>query len=66
MNNSIIKYISSDKINILFGIILIMAGVYQLTSLKKKYIGYCESPLTFFTRRWHNGTIGAIKMGTYH
>ncbi len=67
MNNFVIKYISNnDQINILFGIILIMAGVYQFTSLKKKCIGYCESPLTFFTRRWHNGTLGAIKMGTYH
>ena len=67
MNNFVIKYIFNDQINnILFGIILIISGVYQFTSLKKKCIGYCESPLAFFTRRWHNGIIGAIKMGTYH
>jgi predicted metal-binding membrane protein len=66
VNNFIIKYFSSDQINILFGITLIISGIYQFTSLKKKCIGYCESPLTFFTRRWHNGTIGALKMGTYH
>jgi predicted metal-binding membrane protein len=30
MNDSIIKYISSDQINILFGIILIMAGYINL------------------------------------
>jgi predicted metal-binding membrane protein len=66
MNNFIIKYFSSDQINIFFGIILIISGVYQFTSLKRKCIGYCESPLAFFTRRWSNGTIGAIKMGTYH
>ena len=67
MNNFVIKYILYDQIyNILFGIILIISGVYQFTSLKKKCIGYCESPLVFFTRRWHNGIIGAIKMGTYH
>jgi predicted metal-binding membrane protein len=67
MNNFVIKYIFNDQINnILFSIILIISGVYQFTSLKKKCIGYCESPLAFFTRRWHNGKIGAIKMGTYH
>jgi predicted metal-binding membrane protein len=66
LNNFIIKYFSNDQINILFGIISIISGLYQFTSLKKKCIGYCESPLAFFTKRWHNGTIGAIKMGTYH
>ena len=66
VNNFIMKYFSSDQINILFGIILIISGIYQFTALKKKCIGYCESPLTFFTRRWNNGTIGAIKMGMYH
>ena len=66
INNFIIDYLYNDQINILFGIILIISGVYQFTPLKRKCIGYCESPLAFFTRRWHNGTIGAIKMGTYH
>jgi predicted metal-binding membrane protein len=65
-NNFVLEYFSNNQVNILFGIILIIAGGYQFTSLKKKCIGYCESPLTFFSRRWHNGTIGAIKMGTYH
>lgn len=50
VNNFVIKYFSNDQINFLFGIILIISGVYQVTSLKKKCIGYCESPLTFFAR----------------
>ena len=66
VNNFIVNFFSDDKINILFGIILIISGIYQFTSLKRKCIGYCESPLAFFTKRWHNGTIGVIKMGTYH
>jgi predicted metal-binding membrane protein len=66
ISNFVIKYVSNDQVDILFGIILIISGVYQFTSLKRKCIGYCESPLAFFTKRWHNGTIGAIKMGTYH
>ena len=64
--NEFIKILESGQVGILFGIILIVSGVYQFTSLKTKCIGYCESPLSFFMRRWKNGTIGAVKMGTYH
>jgi predicted metal-binding membrane protein len=66
VNNFVVEYFSNNQINILFGIILIISGIYQFTSLKRKCIGYCESPLTFFTKRWHNGITGSIKMGTYH
>jgi len=60
--------ISNDVNNnaIIFGIILIISGIYQFTPLKNKCIGYCESPLSFFMRRWNNGIIGAVKMGIFH
>ena len=45
---------------------MIVAGVYQFSSLKTKCLGYCESPLSFFMRRWRSGTTGALKMGIYH
>ena len=45
---------------------MIVAGVYQFSSLKTKCLGYCESPLSFFMRRWRSGTTGAVKMGIYH
>lgn len=64
--NEFIKMLDSGQVGILFGIILIVSGVYQFTSLKNKCLGYCESPLSFFMRRWKNGTTGAVKMGTYH
>jgi predicted metal-binding membrane protein len=64
--NGLIKMLESGQVGLLFGSILIVSGVYQFTSLKNKCIGYCESPLSFFMRRWKNGTIGAVKMGTYH
>jgi predicted metal-binding membrane protein len=49
-----------------FGILLIISGLYQFSPLKTKCLGYCESPLSFFMRRWRSGTVGALKMGTYH
>jgi predicted metal-binding membrane protein len=64
--NAITTIGDNNYIGIIVGCILIISGVYQFTPLKNKCIGYCESPLSFFTRRWHSGVSGAIKMGTYH
>ena len=52
--------------NIIYGIVLIVAGTYQFSLLKTKYLGYCESPLTFLMRRWQKGRAGALKLGMYH
>jgi predicted metal-binding membrane protein len=54
------------QLQTVYGIVLIVSGVYQFSSLKRKCLGYCESPLSFFMRRWKSGTVGAMKMGMYH
>jgi predicted metal-binding membrane protein len=54
------------SINTIYGILLIISGIYQFSSLKARCLGYCESPLSFFMRRWRKGATGAVKMGTYH
>jgi len=64
--NSFLMEIGRNQLTIIYGIILIIAGAYQFTPLKTKCLGYCESPMSFFMRRWRSGTIGAIKMGTFH
>jgi predicted metal-binding membrane protein len=64
--NIIASVPANNNIGIVFGSILIISGIYQFTPLKNKCIGYCESPLSFFMRRWQTGIRGAIKMGTYH
>jgi predicted metal-binding membrane protein len=53
-------------IQYMYGSLLIIAGAYQFTPLKRICIGYCESPMSFFMRRWRDGTSGAFKMGVYH
>jgi predicted metal-binding membrane protein len=50
----------------IYGFILVVAGAYQFSSVKRKCLGYCESPMGFFMRRWRKGTAGAVTMGTYH
>jgi predicted metal-binding membrane protein len=66
MNNFVVMGIERKQIDIIYGILLVIAGVYQFTPLKSICIGFCESPLSFFMRRWRSGTFGAIEMGTYH
>jgi predicted metal-binding membrane protein len=56
----------TKQLDIIYGIILIISGAYQFSPLKTTCIGYCESPLSFFMRRWKSGTLGAVKMGTFH
>jgi predicted metal-binding membrane protein len=66
MNNTIMTTGNSSLVQYLFGAILITAGAYQFTPLKRICIGYCESPMSFFMRRWRDGTSGALNMGLYH
>jgi len=48
------------------GIILAIAGLYQLTPLKQACLGHCRSPIGFFTTEWRAGAAGAFKMGLKH
>ena len=46
--------------------LLFIAGVYQMTPLKRVCLRSCRSPLSFLMRRWQPGWIGAYRMGFEH
>jgi predicted metal-binding membrane protein len=48
------------------GIFYLAAGVYQWTPLKRACLTNCRSPLDFVINRWHDGWMGALRMGTEH
>jgi predicted metal-binding membrane protein len=50
----------------LAGAILIAAGVYQLTPLKRACLSQCQSPLGFLMGNWRSGKGGAFGMGLHH
>src|SRR4029077_18819537 len=50
----------------LSGVILIAAGMYQLTPFKGACLSHCRSPLGFLMTSWHDGAIGAFRMGLAH
>jgi predicted metal-binding membrane protein len=66
MNSTIMTTGNSPLIQYLYGSLLVIAGAYQFTPLKRICIGYCESPMSFFMRRWRDGASGAVTMGLYH
>ena len=66
LNTNFFMDIEKREMSFVYGIVLIIAGVYQFSPLKTKCLGYCESPASFFMRRWKGGFTGAIKMGTFH
>jgi predicted metal-binding membrane protein len=48
------------------GMLLLMAGVYQLTPIKQACLRTCQSPLGFLMSRWRTGLAGAFRMGLEH
>lgn len=48
------------------GVLLLAAGMYQLTPLKHACLRHCRSPLQFIMHHWRNGTSGAFRMGIDH
>jgi predicted metal-binding membrane protein len=48
------------------GGILLAAGVFQWTPLKRACLSGCRSPLSFLMSGWRDGTAGAFSMGLRH
>ena len=45
------------------GLILIGAGLYQLSPLKRACLGTCRSPQSVLLNSWHDGYAGSFRMG---
>lgn len=46
--------------------LLIVAGLYQLTPLKRACLSHCRSPAHFISAHWRPSTSGAFRMGIEH
>jgi predicted metal-binding membrane protein len=51
---------------VLGGIILIAAGIFQFTPLKRACLSHCRTPLGYFMTEWREGKWGALVMGVRH
>jgi len=53
--------------NVIFGgVLLLAAGIYQLTPIKHACLRHCRSPLAFLSTYWLRGARGALRMGLVH
>ncbi|MHA6344397.1 DUF2182 domain-containing protein [Roseivivax sp. CAU 1761] len=48
------------------GLVLIAAGLFQFTPLKRACLSHCQSPARFLTKRRRPGHRGAFRMGAEH
>lgn len=48
------------------GMLLILAGAYQFTPLKRVCLSQCRTPLGFLMTEWREGIRGALIMGVRH
>jgi predicted metal-binding membrane protein len=48
------------------GVILALAGAYQLSPLKRRCLRNCQSPVGFLMTHWREGGGGAVVMGLRH
>ncbi len=55
-----------SKSTVFGGCLLIMAGLFQLSSLKNTCLNHCRMPGSFLARYWRNGPNGALMMGLHH
>jgi predicted metal-binding membrane protein len=50
----------------LSGALLVVAGLYQLTPLKRACLRACQSPASFLAGNWRTGSRGALRLGVRH
>lgn len=48
------------------GGLIVLAGMYQLTPLKRACLSHCRTPLGFLRQHWRDGPVGALRLGILH
>jgi predicted metal-binding membrane protein len=56
----------SERLPLLIGASMLVAGVYQFTGWKRTCLSQCQSPGEDFAVHWRNGGLGAAWMGVGH
>lgn len=52
--------------NIIAGVLIVIAGCYQLSPFKSACLKTCRTPTQFVLTAWRNGSGGALRMGLEH
>jgi len=64
-----VLYGASRTTSVAGAILLMVAGLYQLTPLKNACLAHCRAPAHFISRHWRQGSLGAaytgMRLGVY-
>ena len=55
-----------ERVALLTGALVLAAGLYQLTPLKRACLAHCQGPVEFLAAHWRPGPAGALRMGLSH
>jgi predicted metal-binding membrane protein len=50
----------------LAGLLLVGAGIFQFSPVKRRSLGACRTPMGFLMTSWRDGRSGALRMGLHH
>ena len=57
---------SVERVALLTGAVVIAAGAYQFTPLKRACLAHCQGPVEYLAAHWRPGLVGALRMGLSH
>jgi predicted metal-binding membrane protein len=66
LENASLLHGASRTTSVFGAVLLVAAGIYQLTPFKNFCLAHCRSPLGFFMSEWRGGLSGAFIMGLKH
>ena len=55
-----------ERLPLLIGAAVVLAGAYQFTGLKREFLAHCQSPIDHLAAHWRGGGLGAAWMGGVH
>jgi predicted metal-binding membrane protein len=64
--HALLNAIGASTSYILSGILLLVTGTYQWSSLKQACLRFCRNPFNFLMGNWQEGRLGALRMGLKH
>ena len=55
-----------ERLPLLTAVLIVLAGLYQFTPLKRACLKHCQGPLEYLAMHWRDGKMGALRMGAGH
>ena len=64
--STLLEDVESDLLPYALALLLVAAGIYQMSPLKQVCLRACRSPLGFLLGRWRPGLLGSLALGWSH